>query len=218
MRLEDRILKEWIPYFGISPSSKRVIDDVMEKYGEKGRYYHNGSHLLAGLQELSRARNLPGIECLQDEENYMKMFVALVAHDAVYDPKGNDEENVRKSAELGKKISIKLGFDADFAKDVYGLVMTTTYKEKDEPKTRLQEIMQDIDLAILGKDEKTFLKYDGDIRKEYSFVPIDEYKTHRAAILQKFLDRKHIYGTTAFRKLYETKARENLSKAIEKLK
>jgi predicted metal-dependent HD superfamily phosphohydrolase len=156
VKLEEKIKTEWASHAGTSPSSKRVIDEVIGCYKEKGRHYHNLNPLFSGLQELDAARNIPGIECLQNDNNFMKIYIALATHDAVYNPKSNDEENVRQSAEMGRKIALELGFDDTFAETVDGIVMTTTYKN--EPATRLQEIMQDIDLAILGKDEKIFFK------------------------------------------------------------
>lgn len=73
-----------------------------------------------------------------------------------------------------------------------------------------QQLMVAADLAILAADSATFAAYDAAIRREYAFVPDAIYFPARAAILQRFLDRPHIYHTRHFRDRYEADARANL--------
>ena len=77
--------------------------------------------------------------------------------------------------------------------------------------------MSDIDLAILGQSPDLFGAYDRGIREEYSWVPEDDYRKGRIAVLQSFLERKSIYSTDYFRSEYEEKARKNLCRAILRL-
>ena len=67
-----------------------------------------------------------------------------------------------------------------------------------------------MDLAILGADEKRFVEYEQQIRKEYSFVPDTIFQTKRTEILQGFLNRPRIYGTAYFFDRLESRARCNL--------
>ena len=74
----------------------------------------------------------------------------------------------------------------------------------------------DIDLAILGDDPEKYDIYEENIRKEYSFVPLDVYQSARASILSDFLSRENIYHTSLI-KPREEMARDNLKRAIENL-
>ena len=78
------------------------------------------------------------------------------------------------------------------------------------PATDEEKIIVDMDLAILGADEKRFVEYEQQIRKEYSFVPDTIFQTKRTEILQGFLNRPRIYGTAYFFDRLESRARCNL--------
>ena len=72
----------------------------------------------------------------------------------------------------------------------------------------------DIDLTILGAERARFDEYEADIRREYAFVPEDQFRRRRREILQSFLARPAIYATPWFHERYEARARENLSRSI----
>ena len=63
-----------------------------------------------------------------------------------------------------------------------------------------------------------FDEYEQNIRREYSWVPEDQFRQGRSAILQMFLDRDSIYLTDFFKGKYESQARENLQRSIDALR
>ena len=79
------------------------------------------------------------------------------------------------------------------------------------------ELMLDIALAILGAETAVFEQYDRALRKEYAWLPDLQYRRARSAVLKGFLDRKTIFNTVDFQRIYETRARENLARKLHEL-
>ncbi|MCE7917760.1 MAG: N-methyl-D-aspartate receptor NMDAR2C subunit, partial [Nitrosomonas sp. PRO5] len=76
-----------------------------------------------------------------------------------------------------------------------------------------QQLLTDIDLAILGSPPARFREYDQQIKSEYSWMPGFLYRMKRKNVLRGFLARKYIYSTNHFKKYYEQRARANLRAA-----
>jgi predicted metal-dependent HD superfamily phosphohydrolase len=74
-----------------------------------------------------------------------------------------------------------------------------------------------VDLSIPGREAEVFWRYEGDIRKEYAWVPEDLFRRERVKILRGFLDRPQIYYHQEYREKFETQARSNLEQAIARL-
>jgi predicted metal-dependent HD superfamily phosphohydrolase len=85
------------------------------------------------------------------------------------------------------------------------------------PDTPDAKLLVDIDLPILGAPEEIFNQYEKGIRFEYKRVPGFLYKRKRALLLNSFLSRPYIYLMDEFRKRYESPARQNLERSIERL-
>ncbi len=182
-------------------SPEAPFNDLVKRYPEPQRAYHNLQHIAECLAELD--------DCDADTATEM----AIWFHDAVYDStKGNNEE---RSAELAAKVLKKAKIDARFIQRVELLVMATKHGHQRETKATATII--GADLAILGQPRQRFDEYDAAIRKEYAWVPADKYRSGRAAVLNKFLQRRYIYTSEHFRAKYEKKARANLARAIKRL-
>ncbi|WP_446010599.1 HD domain-containing protein [Candidatus Electrothrix sp.] len=81
-------------------------------------------------------------------------------------------------------------------------------------------LMADIDLSILGTlgtQSHLFEQYDADIRREYAWVPEQQFRQGRVQVLKSFLEREKIYTTACFSEQYEEQARVNLRRKIEQL-
>ena len=78
-------------------------------------------------------------------------------------------------------------------------------------------LVVDIDLAILGADEREYQRFETNVRLEYRWVPAPLYRKTRRKILRSFLERDAIYSTKHFRDKYESDARSNLTRAISAL-
>lgn len=184
---------------------KEIYNKLVTLYSEPHRVYHNLSHIEHCLNELGQASHLL--------EHPDAVEMALWFHDAIYNTKTNDNEE--KSAELACQILKKAGLSDAFTQKVCGLILATTHEIV--PSGIDAQVMTDIDLSSLGKPKKEFDSNSLKIRKEYAWVPEEQFKNGRAAILLKFLKRPTIYSTSFFRQKYEYRARKNLIRSIIKL-
>lgn len=173
-----------------------ILDNLLTRYTEPQRYYHNLVHLDT-LLELLPAK--PHLE-----------FAAWF-HDAVYDPTRADNE--AQSALLAKQSLQRLGATPPLIQAVVAIILATQNHQTDNPDTAL---FLDADLSILGANHKTYKAYTQAIRQEYAWVPEVLFLEQRALVLRKFLSRERIYQTETFGKL-EQPARENLQRELEEI-
>jgi predicted metal-dependent HD superfamily phosphohydrolase len=101
------------------------------------------------------------------------------------------------------------------AKHVHELVLATRHNTLSEESDA--QLVVDVDLSILAATTERFTEYEKQIRAEYSWVPEPSYREGRAQILASFLDRKAIYGTPWFYERLEQRARNNLSRSLQRL-
>lgn len=190
-----------------------VRADLTVLYNEPHRHYHNMAHIQHCLRELEAFAQSPEGWRLEASGlvDFAQVEWAIWFHDSVYDPQSKmNEEN---SADLLTMAASTGGISRNPARR---LVLAT--KHSDQPLVNLDEnVMVDIDLAILGQDESTYLAYAHNIRREYSFVPWNVYREARKLILQGFLNRARIYSTDYFHSKYEQQARANLTMELDRL-
>jgi predicted metal-dependent HD superfamily phosphohydrolase len=139
--------------------------------------------------------------------------LAIWFHDAVYDPKAADNEE--RSANMAKLCLAEAGLETSLTTTLISLIMATKSHLPTDPDSR---VLVDVDLSIFGQGDARFFDYEKQIRLEYLWVPQTVFNSKRAEILQRFLDREHIFQTASFRKRYETQARKNLQRSIARLK
>lgn len=137
--------------------------------------------------------------------------LAVYFHDIVYDTKAKDNEE--QSAQHTQNYLTRLGIPEDAASYVLTLIRATAKHEVIENDTD-SAIFLDADLAILGSSEEDYDKYAAKIRKEYSWVPEDQYRIGRKKVLQDFLKRPRIYFTELAGKELEQQARINIEREI----
>lgn len=134
----------------------------IERYNEPHRFYHNFEHIEKMIND-AKSKNI-----LTDD-----LFLAIVFHDIIYNPKLNDNEE--KSAELFysyiKNDEIK-----------QAILETKTHT----PTSKLSKQLSDLDLSILWSDYETFIDFENKIFKEYQFFDYETYKEKRLEILFDF--------------------------------
>ena len=178
---------------------------LIAAYTEPHRCYHTLEHIEACFRHLESAQSQA------DHPNEIEL--ALWFHDAIYDPERPDNE--KASGLLSTQWLEKLGEDSTFAGEVDRLINITDHKST--PETDDEQLIIDIDLSILGRDSAFYQKYADNIRKEYSFVPEDDYIKGRGDLLQHFLEREKIYLTPSFFDQFESQARVNLQGELDQL-
>jgi predicted metal-dependent HD superfamily phosphohydrolase len=174
-------------------------------YASPGRRYHNQQHVSDCLAEFDAARGL----AKQPEA----VELAIWFHDAIYDSTAADNEE--RSAALAKECLEPAG-RPDLGQTVAALVIAT--KLHNASVGTDAALLVDVDLSILGQDERRFAEYEAGIRTEYSWVAQKAFNAKRAEILQGFLKRQRIYSTEHFWRKYEVQARRNLERAIRGLR
>ncbi|HKU63021.1 MAG TPA: hypothetical protein VJQ44_17600 [Gemmatimonadales bacterium] len=190
---------------GATADPTPLTTELLTWWAEPARAYHSLRHLDDCLTQLDIAPDVGAdrdlVEC------------ALWFHDAVYDPRRDDNEP--RSAELARERLSTLGIATSRGQGVARLVLLTRHRERpDDPDGRL---LCDIDLSILGRPADEFDRYDREIRAEYQWVPEAVYCRERAAVLRGFLAWDPIYLTPYFRARFEQPARANLRGAISRL-
>ncbi len=168
------------------------------------RAYHNLAHVSACLAELEQAG------AMSSDTNLVA--AALWFHDAVYEPAEADNELC--SARLAVKVLEQLGMAPDRRRKVARLINATSHL--DEPESYDEELICDIDLAILGKPWSQYSRYAAAVRWEYS-LPCEQYNDGRETFLRNMLTRQNIYHTRRFRDAYEQTARENMQHELVEL-
>ncbi|MDP6115530.1 MAG: hypothetical protein QGF00_07170 [Planctomycetota bacterium] len=170
-------------------------------YSAKERHYHNLTHINECLRLLDQHAD--------SAEQPALIELALWYHDVVYDSRSdaNEEQSCRVAAAFIRTPGI--------IDEASKLIMATTHREP--PQSRDEELIIDIDLAILGSATERYGEYSRQIRREYSWLSDKDYRKGRAKVLQSFSSRERIYHTDEFQSL-EVAARRNLETELEALK
>ena len=173
---------------------------LLTAYSEPQRAYHTLQHLDECLRTFDGAK-ASGLIAKPDF-----VEVALWFHDAVYDPKGSENEA------LSARMAVEALGDGEMGREAARLIMLT---KSHEPGVGADDAwIIDIDLAIFAQSPERVREYERQIRQEYGWVDETVYREKRAEILAAFLKRERIYLTEWAWERYEMKAKENLRMLI----
>jgi predicted metal-dependent HD superfamily phosphohydrolase len=176
---------------------------LLAAYSEPHRAYHTLQHLEECLQVFDEAK----------ASGWMKrpdlIEVALWFHDAVYDPKGSENET------LSARMAVEALGGSETAREVARLIMLTkSHQPEDGPDDTW---IIDIDLAIFAQTSARVTEYEQQILEEFAWVWHAAYREKRVEILRSFLKQEPIYRTAWARTRFEERARENLQALIARL-
>ena len=190
---------------GATNPGDAVFDDLMTRYREEHRHYHTAAHVEACVRHLCRFGALA--------ENASEIELALWFHDAIYQTRSSDNEAA--SARWARRFVADAGGSDELGQAVEDHILATRHLE---PLRRDSSAwVVDIDLGILGAPAAVYDRFEADIRSEYVWVPGPLFRRKRAEILRGFLERPSIYLTDLFRDELESRARENVGRAVEAL-
>ena len=178
------------------------VSVLLKRWAEPQRHYHTTAHLAHCLATYDR-------NPLRDA----RVELALWFHDAVYDPKANDNEE--RSADLARTVATSAGLPSTTIDCVVVCILATQHREP--PADTAQALTLDVDLAILGETRRRFDGYDAAIRAEYAWVPEETYRRERGRMLARFAEPDDLFTTSWFRRRYSTQARSNLLRAVRRL-
>lgn len=178
------------------PGCEQVGAELLARWSEPHRHYHDLSHLthsLAALRELggtARAERL-----------------ALWFHDAIYTGRpGNDEHD---SARLASDLLTGAGLPTAEVQEVHRLVLVTIDHAPD-PTDGAGARVSDADLAILGAEPARYLASVASLRAESGTVHDRLWRTSRLARVAELLAADPLFHTAAGRSRWLAAARANL--------
>ena len=183
-----------------------LMERLMAAYAEPHRQYHTLQHLAECIALFEQYAHLA--------ERPHEVGIALWFHDAVYALREPDNE--AKSAAWADEALAAAAVSRDVILRVKGLILATCHDAV--PDDRDQQLMVDIDLAILGAADSRFAEYEAQVREEYAWVPEPRFRQVRAGLLTQLLARPRIYNTQAFQERFEAQARKNLADSVEYLR
>lgn len=178
---------------------------LLAAYGEPQRKYHTLQHLAECLSLLSQHA--------RGADEPAEVEIALWFHDAVYDVRASDNE--ARSAAWAVEELTRAGVSAERVERVRQHVLATGHGAL--PQGRDQQLVVDLDLAILGAARPRFGEYEAQVREEWAWVPEPAFRRKRAEVLSGFLARQPLYSTPSLRKALERQARENLEYSLARL-
>jgi predicted metal-dependent HD superfamily phosphohydrolase len=191
-----------------SDAVDRAGADLLGRWTEPHRAYHNATHLTAVLSIVDKWGPATGAG---------QIPVALSAwfHDAVYDPRRTDNEEA--SARLAERVLAALGLPSDLTDEVCRLVRLTAGHDP-PPGDRNGALLSDADLAILAAEPDRYDRYAVAIRREYAHVPGEAYRAGRAAVLDRLSGLPALFRVVPPRTEWEARARANLGRELSRLR
>ena len=197
----------WNAAIGAGAASAAVFDGVVARHREAHRRYHGVRHVTWVVRHVG---DLGADVPLADPG---AVLAAAFFHDAVYDPRAADNEE--QSARLAERVLAELGWDPGRAAAVGAMVRATA--AHGAPPDDDTAVLLDADLAVLGADAGDYDRYAGAIRREYAWVPEEDYRRGRGRVLRQFLQRERIYRLESVHRALDSRARENLRRELGSL-
>jgi predicted metal-dependent HD superfamily phosphohydrolase len=193
--------------FGVAEeAAENAFADLAARYSDPARSYHTLRHV---------AEVLDTIDGLQDQAcDLAAVRFAAWFHDAVYDTHARDNEE--RSADLAGAVLHGLHVPDGTIAPVRRLILLTASHRAD-PSDRDGQVLLDADLAVLGASPDKYTAYSRAIRREYAWVPEEQYRLGRKQVLEGFLRRERLYHLDAMYAAREIQARRNLAAEIAAL-
>lgn len=188
-------------------AADRTLDDLLRAYAQPHRHYHTLDHIADLLQLQEQHGRASGSDAVS---------LAILFHDAVYDPSRGDNEAA--SSDLARDQMASLGLPEALIGKVQRYIRATAHGATPPSADDADlDLLLDLDLSVLAAPPDRYRAYAQAIRREYAAVPETRYRSGRRAVLEGFLARPQIYRTATLRALWEPRARANLANEIASL-
>ena len=184
------------------PGARPVGAELLNRWGEPHRRYHDRRHLLAVVEAVEQLAAGPAPR---------PVLLAAWFHDAVYRGAADDEE---RSAALAGTLLAEAGCSRDEIQEVCRLIALTA-GHRPEAGDHAGALLCDADLAVLGRSPEAYRRYVADVRQEYSQVDNAAFAAGRRQVVRGLLNLDPIYSTEAARRRWEEQARSNLRSELE---
>ena len=159
---------------------KAAFIDLICRYSDTQRHYHNLEHIRAMLQDL---------HATVYSQN-PTLHRAIWWHDAIYDSTRHDNEE--RSAELAAQTLTEWKVSPTEIARVEGLILITKRHEVPAGDAIAQTLV-DLDLQILASRPEKYDLYAVHVREEYGWVSDLDYARGRSDFLNRMLAREQIF-------------------------
>jgi predicted metal-dependent HD superfamily phosphohydrolase len=187
------------------PDQEERGAEVIARYAEPHRRYHDHRHLAAVLGWIDR---------LAGDHDLFLVRLAAFFHDAVYAIPPGQLTNEEASARLALRELSRAGLEQEDLNEVARLVRLTA-SHTPGPRDPDGELLCDADLAVLAGTPEEYAAYVAAVTEEYAYLPRDVFVAGRLEVLTR-LNEREIFRTTKGRDLSE-RARTNVEAEIESL-
>ncbi len=167
---------------GMDIVREEYVQDIIQKYNESHRYYHNWDHIEALMTGAEKC------DILSDE-----LFLSILFHDVIYDPKTKNNE--LRSADYFKKVCKHPN-----SKLIRKAIMSTKNHVADSD---LDKQLIKLDLQILKSESVDLIDFEHKIFKEFQCYDWLQYKPGRLAALYKLRDTCKAEYTKGISKLID---------------
>lgn len=195
----DRLRAAWS---GLLPGHERLRDDLLARWDQPHRRYHDVRHLASCLAALG------ALGCTDRVVHLAAWF-----HDAVYDAvPGQDEE---RSAVLAEEHLAGVLPTPEVAEVARLVRLTATHSPGagDDHGAHLV----DADLSILGALPGRYHVYKRDVRMEHDHVSDEDFAAGRARVLRRLLALDPLYRTPTGAQLWAGQALRNMAAELATL-
>lgn len=199
-------LASWTSLVGTSQQAGDRWAALVGRWSEPHRRYHGIGHLSAVLMFVD--------EYEHHAADPDAVRLAAWYHDAIYDPRANDNEE--RSAALATNELGALGLSTQVIDEVVRLVRLTIGHDPADGD-RNGAVLTDADLLVLASPPEAYVAYVNAVREEYAHVSDADFRTGRAAVLDGLSAAHRIYRLPELAPL-EAHARRNLAAELSLLR
>jgi predicted metal-dependent HD superfamily phosphohydrolase len=184
------------------------LHEIFQAYQQPNRFYHTLEHIAHCIQELQwLSANHEGIN------NTEQLFLALLAHDFIYNSDNKDISDECQSALWFETFLNKINYNKSHTDIIIKMIKATQhFNTEDLTQNDILNILCSIDLSILAQPAKIYKWYKDMVRQEYCFIPDSKFAIGRIKILQKLLS-DNIYKSNLFAH-YESRAKCNIEEEL----
>ena len=197
----DDLLRRWTTLLGAH--AEPVGRDLLDRWGEPHRAYHDRRHLTEVLDAL---------DALTGADPPAAVVFAAWFHDAVYEGRAGEDE--RASAALAALVLPSL-VDRGTVEEVVRLVLLTA-SHRPEPGDDAGALLCDADLAVLAAPPERYAAYVRGVRREHAHVDDGAFRAGRAQVLRALLEGP-LFRTAAGAARWEARARTQVAAELDRL-
>jgi len=190
-------------------AARSVGEQLLARYGEPHRHYHDGRHLSEVLDAIDLLAHHAG------DVNAVRLAAWL--HDAVYDPTAAAGANESASADLAVSLLPPLGHAATQVALVVRLVRLTASHDPADDDVDGQ-VLCDADLRVLAASPERYAQYAADVRAEYTHLPDALFAAGRAQVMGRLLAHPRLFATATGHERWEARARANIEAELARLR